>query len=70
MDACYDKMVKEFLLHHNSRGEGALFSGVYSSITQSDARIDISTNDLYSPFELLKALFYICATHPNCASNE
>ena len=39
-----------------------------STITQSDARLDISAIGVYSPFE--RSFFEIRVTHPNCASNE
>ena len=39
-----------------------------STITQSDARLDISAIGVYSPFE--RSFFDIRVTHPNCASNE
>ena len=39
-----------------------------STITQDDARLDVSAVGVYSPFE--RSFFDIRVTHPNCASNE
>jgi hypothetical protein len=39
-----------------------------STITQDDARLDVSAIGVYSPFD--SAFFDIRVTHPNCASNE
>ena len=39
-----------------------------STITQDDARLDVSAIGVYSPFE--RTFFDIRVTHPNCASNE
>ena len=39
-----------------------------STITQSDARLDISAIGVYSPFE--RSYFDIRVTHANCESNE